>query len=261
MCEPVSASNATLAAQALYAKLQKLSEDIQLQHSILTAQKETVLKSRQKTYDGIQRTEPANDQRHLVHTHAGTVLQHRAMIIKHYEVIQQHKQMVKEQGLHVQNLTTTLLNIQQETNVVDELMNTKMAENRTMDGAPRTNRKKFRSNSDPNIHIESTLNPENNTKISPDITVTPITTSQTNTNSNTDDNNTESDNSQQFTIITTTSTTTTTPTSTTTETTTISSTSTSISTTTTSTTTTTTTKTSPCTSPVPFDETPLPLSP
>ena len=50
--------------------------DIQLQHSIITAQKETVLKSRHKAYEG-HKTEPTGDQTHLVHTHAGTVLQHR----------------------------------------------------------------------------------------------------------------------------------------------------------------------------------------
>jgi len=132
MCEPAPEHASAIAAQTLYAKLQKLSEDIQLQHSILTAQKETVLKSRQKVIYETQKTEvPAGDPTHVVHTHADTVLQHRAMIIKHYELIRQHKQMVKEQGLHVQNLTSALLNIQQETTVVDELMNTRMAESRT----------------------------------------------------------------------------------------------------------------------------------
>lgn len=118
----------TLAAQALYVKLQKLNEDIQLQHSILNAQKETVLKSRQRIY--FDQKAPSSPDAHAVHAHADTVVQHRAMVHKHYDLIRQHKQMVKEQGKHVQNLTSTLLNIQQETVVVDELMNTRITENK-----------------------------------------------------------------------------------------------------------------------------------
>lgn len=130
MYNPQNPNHTTLYAQALYVKLQKLSEDIQLQHSIINAQKETVLKSRQRIYYENQKSPPLGSPTHAIHAHADTVVQHRAMVIKHYELIQQHKQMVKEQGIHVQNLTSALLNIQQETNVVDELMNTRMAETR-----------------------------------------------------------------------------------------------------------------------------------
>jgi len=121
-------AHTSMSGQALYTKLQKLAEDIQLQHSIINAQKETVLKSRQRVYVDNPKVETAIDPSHAVHAHGKAVVQHRAMIIKHYELIQQHKQMVKQQGIHVQNLTSTLLNIQQETTVVDELMNTHMAE-------------------------------------------------------------------------------------------------------------------------------------
>lgn len=124
------------AAQSLYARLQKLGEDIQLQHNIINAQKEVVKKTRQRPQVvNPQKVESESDP-HPVHTHAGTVLKHRAMLIKHYEIIQQHKQMVKEQGKHVQNLTSTLHNIQQETYVVDELMNTKMAESKRATPTP-----------------------------------------------------------------------------------------------------------------------------
>jgi hypothetical protein len=130
MYDPQNPAHTTLAAQALYIKLQKLSEDIQLQHSILNAQKETVLKSRQKIYLDDQKNEGPSSpiDSHAVHAHADTVIQHRAMIHKHYDLIRQHKAMVKEQGLQVQNLATALLNLQQETTVVDELMTTRLNE-------------------------------------------------------------------------------------------------------------------------------------
>jgi hypothetical protein len=68
----------------VYGILSIILTDIQLQHSIITAQKETVLKSRQKTYDGTQRSEPSGDQTHMVHMHAGTVLQHRGILNTHF---------------------------------------------------------------------------------------------------------------------------------------------------------------------------------
>jgi hypothetical protein len=265
-------THATLTAQALYAKLQKLGEDIQMQHSIITAQKETILKSRQKACNlNIQKVEPP-DTTHLVHTHAGTVLQHRAMLIKHYELIQQHKQMVKEQGQHVQNLTSTLLNIQQETTVVDELMNTKMAENRFQspqpppppppprppcpDGPSTRNGKTTRRKSK-NQNVDRIITMENNPNASPDTSVIPYNTPNT---ENTKLEDSPEDGSGEVTTITTTSTTTTTtPTSSTTETLTISSICTPTSMTTTTTTTTTTT--SPPPPLVSSDDTPLPLSP
>lgn len=60
-----------------------LMTDIALQHSIINAQKETVLKSRQRIYvDNPKPTEPqAIDQTHTVYAHADTVVQHRDIFI------------------------------------------------------------------------------------------------------------------------------------------------------------------------------------
>jgi len=234
--------------------------DIQLQQSIISAQKETVLKSKQKAYEVQKISEPVDQ--HMVHTHAGTVLQHRAMLIKHYELIQLHKKMVKEQGLHVQNLTSALLNIQQETNVVDELMNTKMAENRNaLFGAVSTSRtcEDFSmDNIGPSMRNGKTKRLKNKTNSTDTPTFSPDVSNLPHVDI---DVRTETDNNTDATTITTrTSTITTTQTLTTTETTTISSTTTPTSTTTTATTTTTTTNKSPCPSPSPPDD-PLPLSP
>jgi len=116
---------------SLYAKLQKLSEDIQLQHSLIAAHKNIVQKSKHRLFYAPDRAVSTEDmsESHAVYVHADKVVQHRAMLVKHYELIRQHKQMVKDQGDWVQHLNTTLSNIQEEKSAVDELMNAKMLEN------------------------------------------------------------------------------------------------------------------------------------